>query len=88
LLCFLLCWDFLRRSMLLFLTGCGLLGELADKPIIATLPTSLPCTSAPDSTRLRRMHRPVDYCERATIVFYSCCDAVIAIEPSDSTARA
>ena len=88
-LCFLLCWDFLRRSMLLFLTGCGLLGELADKPVIANYRRVYRAPPRPIQRAFDVMHRPMDYGERATSMrwknFYSCCDAVIAIEPSGST---
>ena len=90
-----LCFSFidcLRLSMLLFLMGCGLLGELADKPVMANYRRVYRAPPRPIQRAFDVMHRPVDYGERATSMrwknFYSCCDAVIAIEPSDSTARA
>ena len=65
-LCFLLLGDCLRRSMLLFLTGCGLLGELADKPVIANYRRAYRASPRPIRRAFDVMHRPVDYRERAT----------------------
>ena len=64
-LCFLL-WDCSRPSMLLFLTGCGLLGELADKPVIAHYRRVCRAPPRPIRVAFDVMHRPVDYGERAT----------------------
>ena len=53
--------------MLLFLTGCGLLGELADKPVIANYRrVSTVHIPRPIQRAFDVMHRPVDYGERAT----------------------
>ena len=79
--------DCLRLSMLLFLTGCGLLGELADKPVIANHRRVYRAPPRPIQRAFDVMHRPVDYRERAASMRWkiSIHDAVIAIEPSDPT---
>ena len=90
-----LCFSFidcLRLSMLLFLMGCGLLGELADKPVMANYRRVYRAPPRPIQRAFDVMHRPVDYRERAASMRWKISihagDAVIAIEPSDSTARA
>ena len=66
--------------------------RVADKPVIANYRRVYRAPPRPIQRAFDVMHRPMDYGERATSMrwknFYSCCDAVIAIELSGSTARA